>query len=680
MSKTDPLLQPFQLKHLTLKNRIISTSHEPAYSEDGLPKLRYRRYHEEKAKGGVALTMIGGSAVVAPDSPAAFGNLYVGDNTIVPYFRELVEVMHRYGTAVMCQITHLGRRTSSYTEHWLPTLASSCVREPAHRAFPKIIEHADIRRVVKAYGAAARRCREGWMDGIEIEAYGHLLDGFWSPAFNHRSDEYGGNLENRMRFTLEVLEEIRKQVGDDYIVGIRMVMDEAMEGGLSQDEGLTIAKTLVATGWLDFVNVIRGHIDTDEGLSHVIPGIGTPSAPHLAFAGAVKAELDIPVMHASRINDVATARHAIREGLLDLVGMTRALLADPYIVAKIERGEEDHIRPCVGVGYCIDRIYMGGEALCIHNAATGREITMPQVIAKASDAPRKVVVVGAGPAGLEAARICAERGHRVILFEASDQPGGQITLAAKVLRRREIIGIVDWLYAQLQRLGVDMRFNCYAESAEVLAENPDVVIVATGGLPNTEFLRQGAELITTTWDILSGYAKPAEEVLLFDDNGQHPGVSCAEYITCRGSKLELVTPDRMIAQEIGGTNYPGYLRIFYEQGVVMTLNHRLTRVRREDDKLVATLYNEYDKSTVERRVDQVVVEHGTLPADELYFELQANSRNGGEVDLEALIAGRPQTLVSNPEGWYQLFRVGDAVASRNIHAAVYDSLRLCKDL
>jgi 2,4-dienoyl-CoA reductase-like NADH-dependent reductase (Old Yellow Enzyme family) len=301
--------------------------------------------------------------VVAPDSPAAFGNLYVGDDTIIPYFRELVEVMHRYDTTVMCQITHLGRRTSSYTEHWLPTLAPSCLREPAHRAFPKIIEHADIRRVVKAYGAAARRCREGGLDGIEIEAYGHLLDGFWSPAFNHRADEYGGNLENRMRFSLEVLEEIRKQVGDDYIVGIRMVMDEAMEGGLSQDEGLSIAKTLVATGWLDFVNVIRGHIDTDEGLSHVIPGIGTPSAPHLAFAGAVKAELDIPVMHASRINDVATARHAIREGLLDLVGMTRALLADPYVVAKIERDEEEHIRPCVGVGYCIDRIYMGGEAL-----------------------------------------------------------------------------------------------------------------------------------------------------------------------------------------------------------------------------------------------------------------------------------------------------------------------------
>ncbi|MGH6898781.1 MAG: N-methylproline demethylase, partial [Geminicoccaceae bacterium] len=405
------LLQPFQLRHLTLRNRIMSTSHEPAYAEAGRPGLRYRLYHEEKAKGGIALTMIGGSAVVAPDSPPAFGNLHLWDDRIVPNLRALALRVHAHGAAVMCQITHLGRRTYWNKADWLPVLAPSPVREPAHRSFPKAMEEHDIRRIVRAYGAAARRCREGAMDGLEIEAYGHLLDAFWSPATNRRDDDYGGSLDNRMRFGLEVLDEIRRQVGPDYIVGIRMVLDEDLAGGLGREEGLEIARRLVATGMLDFVNVIRGHIDTDEGLAHVIPGMGTPAAPHLAFAGEVRAALGVPTFHAARIGDVATANHAIKEGLIDMVGMTRAHMADPHIAAKIMRGEEERIRPCVGIGYCIDRIYEGGEALCLHNPATGREVTMPHAIAPTAGPVRKVVVVGAGPAGLEAARVAAARGH-----------------------------------------------------------------------------------------------------------------------------------------------------------------------------------------------------------------------------------------------------------------------------
>ncbi len=680
MTQTDPLLQPFQLKHLTLKNRIISTSHEPAYAEDALPKLRYQLYHEEKAKGGIALTMFGGSSNVAPDSPAAFGQIYVGNDDVIPYFQQMADRIHPYGTAVMCQITHMGWRTFWNTEHWLPTISPSCVREPAHRSFPKEMEIADIKRVVKAYGAAAKRCRQGGLDGVEIEAYGHLLDSFWTPLVNHRHDQYGGSLQNRMRFSLEVLAEVRKQVGDDFIVGIRMSGDEMEEGGLTHQDCLQIARTLVTTGMLDFISIIKGRVATDEALSHVIPNMGTPSAPHLEMAAAIKAEIDLPIFHAGRIADVPTARHAIQEGLIDMVGMTRAHMADPHIVAKVERGQEDDIRPCVGVGYCINRIYEGGAALCVHNPATGREETMPHVIPTVTGKRRKVVVVGAGPAGLEAARVTAARGHQVVLFEASDRPGGQVQLAARVPRRVDMIGITDWLFAQVKQLGVDIRLSQYAQAADILAENPDVVIIATGGEPNSSFLQTGADLVVSSWDILGGYAQPAANVLLFDDNGSHQGVSCAEFIAEKGSKLELVTPDRMIAQEIGGTNYPAYLRTFYKKGVTMTLNLRLTAVNRHNGKLIATLYNEYSKQTVERTVDQVIVEHGTLPIAELYFDLKAESSNLGEVDLDALIAGKPQTLANNPAGTYQLFRVGDAVASRNIHAAIYDSLRLCKDI
>jgi 2,4-dienoyl-CoA reductase-like NADH-dependent reductase (Old Yellow Enzyme family) len=462
MAANDPLLQPFQLKHLTLRNRFMSTSHEPAYTEGGLPKERYRLYHAEKAKGGIALTMIGGSSVVSMDSPQAFGNIELYRDEAVPWLREIADAVHEHGAAIMCQITHLGRRTGWNTGEWLPVVAPSSVREPAHRFFPKEAEDFDIRRIVADYGVAAERCRAAGLDGVEIECYGHFLDGFWSPATNKRNDEYGGSLENRMRFSIEVLQAIRARVGPDYIVGVRMVCDEDWDRGLSREEGIEIARRLVATGTIDFVNVIKGHIDSDGSLSHVIPGMGTPSAPHLELAKDVRGATDIPILHAARISDVATARHAVASGILDMVGMTRPHLADPHIAAKVMRGEEDRIRPCVGASYCLDRLYEGGGALCIHNPATGREATMPHVIARSEGPRRKIVIVGGGPAGLEAARVGAERGHEVVLFEAANEPGGQIRIAAELQRRKEIIGIVDWRASEAERAGAVMRYNNFA--------------------------------------------------------------------------------------------------------------------------------------------------------------------------------------------------------------------------
>jgi 2,4-dienoyl-CoA reductase-like NADH-dependent reductase (Old Yellow Enzyme family)/thioredoxin reductase len=680
MASKDPLLQPFRLKHLVLRNRIMSTAHEPAYSEDGLPKDRYRLYHVEKARGGIALTMTAGSAIVAEDSPAAFGNLHAYRDEIVPWLRRLTDECHEHGAAVMIQITHLGRRTNWNQADWLPVLAPSPVREPAHRSFPKEAEDWDLARITTAYAAAAERMQAAGLDGIEIEAYGHLLDGFWSPATNRRTDDYGGSLDNRLRFTFEVLGAIRAAVGADFIVGIRMVADEDWERGLSRAEGIEIARRLVASGQVDFLNIIRGHIETDAALAKVIPIQGTPAAPHLDFAGEVRSATRFPVFHAARINDVATARHAIATGKLDMVGMTRAHLADPHIARKVAAGLEQDIRPCVGATYCLDRIYEGHEALCIHNPATGREATMPHTIASDDGPKKKVVVVGAGPAGLEAARVAAARGHDVVLFEATDQPGGQIRLAARARRRSELIGIAEWRIAQCQNHGVELRCNHLAETEDVLAEDPDVVIVATGGLPNTGFLGVGEDLVVSSWGILAGDAKPGADVLLFDDNGAHPGLQAAEALAEAGARLEIVTPERYFAPEIGGLNHVAYARCFIEHGVRITINTRLLEVRREGNRLAAILGSDYSPQTERRLVDQVVVEHGTLPLDELYFALKERSSNRGEIDYQALIAGRPQAIRTNPDGRFQLFRIGDAVASRNIHAAIYDALRLCKDL
>jgi len=680
VAASDPLLQEFRLKHLVLRNRFMSTAHEPFFTEEGMPKDRYRLYHVEKARGGIALTMIGGSTVVSPDSPAVFGNILAYKDEVVPWLSRLASDVHAEGAAVMIQLTHLGRRTVWSKDDWLPVVAPSAVREPAHRIFPKTIEDWDIARIHRDYADAAERVKMAGLDGIEIECYGHLPDQFWSPATNKREDGYGGSLENRMRFSLEMLRAIRARIGREFVVGVRMVCDEDWERGLSKEEGVEIARRLAASGLIDFINVIRGHIDSDEGLSHVIPGMGTRSAPHLDFAGEVRAATRFPTFHAARIQDVATARHAIESGKLDLVGMTRAHLADPHIARKVAAGREHEIRPCIGMGYCIDRIYTGGDSVCVHNAATGREATMPHVVARGSGPRKKVVVVGAGPAGLEAARVAAARGHAVVVFEAADRPGGQILLAAGLKRRREVLGIVDWRLAECERDGAEIRLNTYAEKSHVLAEDPDIVVIATGGLPDTSFLDVGADLVTTSWDILSGAAKPADSVLLYDDNGAHPGMTAAEFMADAGSTLEIVTPERVLAPEVGGTNYPSYFRAFAQHDVTVTLNLRLECIRREGNRLIATLYSEYDRRRRDRLVDQVVVEHGTLPLEDLYFELKPLSRNLGELDHAALVANRPQKFERNPDGRFQLFRIGDAVASRNIHAAVFDALRLMKDL
>jgi 2,4-dienoyl-CoA reductase-like NADH-dependent reductase (Old Yellow Enzyme family) len=675
----DPLLQPFKLKHLILRNRIMSTAHEPNYHEDGMPKDRYRLYHVERAKGGIALTMTAGSAVVSRDSAPAFGNLHLFKDEIVGWMKKLTDECHEHGAAVMIQLTHLGRRTNWNKADWLPVLAPSPVREPAHRSMPKELEDWDIERIVKDYAAAAERMKAAGLDGIEFECYGHLMDQFWSPSTNLRQDQYGGSLDNRLRFSLQVLEAVRKAVGADFIVGCRLVADEDWEKGLSKEEGLAICRRLIATGSVDFLNVIRGHIEHDTPLSRVIPVTGMASAPHLDFAGEVRAATKFPVFHAARIGDVATARHAIREGKLDMVGMTRAHIADPHIALKIAEGRESEIRPCVGATYCLDRIYEGHEALCIHNPATGREGAIPHVIPPAGT-KISIAVVGAGPAGLEAARVCAERGHHVILFEAASEPGGQIRLAANVKRRKELMGIVDWRASQCERLNVDMRFNTYADAADILALDSDVVVIATGGLPSKQAIEQGAELAVSGWDILSGDVRPAEEVLLFDDNGAHPGLAAAEFVAGSGASLEIVSPERFFAPDVGGLNLVPYMKIFEDHKVKITTMTRVRALRRVGNKIAATLWSPYaERDTAERLVDQVIVENATMPLADLYFELKPHSSNRGRVDYDALLSGSPQPD-DGPGKPFQLFRIGDAVASRNIHAAVYDALRLCKDL
>ncbi|MBT5415579.1 MAG: FAD-binding protein [Rhodospirillaceae bacterium] len=677
MAEFDALFAPLKIRHLTIRNRIVSTSHAPAYAEDAMPGERYQLYHLEKAKGGIGMTMFGGSSTVSPDCPATFGQLDVSTDRVVPYFKDFSRRVHEAGAALMCQITHMGRRTRWDSGHWLPPVAPSAVREPEHRSFPKAMEPFDIRRVIRDFAAAAARCKAGGLDGVELSFSGtHLIEQFWSPLSNRREDEYGGSFENRMRLSLEVLDAVRRAVGEEFIISIRLVGDQMLDGGLSAEDCLAIAERLAATGQVDILNVMAGSVQDYRLLALNILNMSFPNAPYLHLPSAIRARVKIPVLHAGKVPDLATAARAIEEGRVDLVAMTRAHMADPHIVRKLTEGRAEDIRQCVGANYCIDRIYTGGEALCIQNPATGREAALPHRVSRGPGG-KTVVVAGAGCAGLEAARVAALRGHRVVLFEAAAQTGGQVDLAARATWRQSLTGITRWLDGQVRKAGIDLRLNIEATVEAVAAERPDIVIVATGGRQNKGTFA-GAEHAVGTWDILRGAVEPGDSVLLYDDHGDHRGPSVAELIASRGGKVEIATPERYLGVEFGATNWPVHLRELYAMGVVMTPDMRLVAVYPEGNRLVAVLRNEYTLEEEERAVDQVVAEHGTLPNDDLYAALAPDSVNLGEVDLDALIAGSPQTLRTNPDGAFQLFRVGDAVASRNIHAAIYESLRLCR--
>ncbi|GGE28063.1 N-methylproline demethylase [Agaricicola taiwanensis] len=671
----DPLLRPLTIKRLRLRNRFMSTSHACGLEEGGYPTDRYQAYHEEKARGGIALTMFGGSSNVDRDSPNIFRQLNVGDDGIIPHLQRFSERIHAQGAALMCQITHLGRRGDPYGGDWLPTIGPSAIRETLHRSFPKEMDEHDIARVVKAYGAAALRCKEGGLDGIETLAGGHLIGQFLSPLTNRRTDRFGGSLENRCRFPIMVHQEIRRQVGDDFIVGMRFVVDEGPTGGLTLEECIATAQILQSEGDLDFFNAIYGKMDTELALARDnMPSMGTPLAPWVAAVGAFKREVGVPVFHAARMADVASARHAVGQGHLDMAGMTRAHIADPHIVKKILAGEEDQIRPCVGASHCMS----GYRPKCLHNAVTGRETEMSHTIARATAPGRKVVVVGGGPAGLEAARVAAERGHKVVLFEAAAELGGQVLIGSRHSWRRDLRGIIDWRVAQLERLKVDCRTNLYAEMDDVLAEEPDAVIIATGGVPDLDWI-VGAELCTSAWDILDGSATAREHVVVFDGTGRHPGPQVAEKVAADGRRVDYFSIDGYLAVELTYAERVTWKKQFYSLGIRPFFDRRLVEVRREGNKLAALFLNDVTLETETVITDQVVVEHGTVPMDEVFKSLTSISTNDGVTDIAALLAGQAQRRQDNP-GRFELHRIGDAVASRNIHSAVLDAMRVARAL
>jgi 2,4-dienoyl-CoA reductase-like NADH-dependent reductase (Old Yellow Enzyme family)/NADPH-dependent 2,4-dienoyl-CoA reductase/sulfur reductase-like enzyme len=681
------VFSPLKINQLTLPNRIYSTGHAEVYAEaGGLPGDRYIRYYEEKAKGGLGMAVCGGSSPVSIDVPQnSWRPVNLTTDLVIEPLSRLAAACHRHGMKIMIQATHMGRRSAYAGDPWPHLVAPSSVREPVHRGNAKAIEIEDIRRIIGDFAKAVKRVKDSGMDGVEISAaHQQLIDQFWSPETNLRTDEWGGSLENRMRFGIEVFTAIREAVGRDFCVGMRMCADEFNDNGLDHTVAKEIAQAMCETGMIDFISVIGSGADTHNRLANCMPPMALPPEPFVHLAAGIKSVSTVPILHAQAIRDITQAERILSNGWVDMCGMTRAQIADPHMMLKVREGREDQIRQCVGANYCIDRMYLGQDLLCVQNAATGREATMPHVITPSKDRKRRVVVVGAGPAGLEAARVSRARGHDVVLFERNEAVGGQVNLAAKAPQREQMAGIIRWFDMETKRIGVERRLGVEATADMVLAEKPDIVVLATGGSSHTEQVpgwgvKDG--LAVSAWDILSEKVAPAENVLVYDSISTHAGFGTADFLASRGSKVEMVTPDVKVADDVGGTTFPIFYRRLYSLGIIPTPNFWLDRVYAEGNKKIAVLRNEYTEELEEREVDQVVIENGIMPNVALYWDLKDRSLNHGQVDLETLYASQPQPALKEEtgDGRFLLFRVGDCVSMHNIHAAIYDSLRLCKD-
>ena len=574
------LLSPIQVGPRRLRCRVLVTAHEIRLGDDGIPGPRYTAYHRARARGGAGLQITGCTAVHHTGGLGSEGTLANVDDSIIDGYRMLAGAVHHEGGVILAQLGHSAATTHSTDPGapvWAPSAVTGHLMRHGQRAHAMSI--GEIEEIVEAFGAAAERCRKGGMDGVEIlAAFGFLVAAFLSPIANQRSDRYGGSLENRMRFCREVVSAVRDGMGRDGIVGLRIPGDELVEGGLGLDEMKMVARAMERDGKVDYLNVIAGtNMDRIQRAEHWPP---TP-APHglyVHLAAGIRSAVELPVFTVGRITDPAQAERILAGGEADMVGMTRAHVADPDLIAKLREGRLDDIRPCVGANVCIRNGLSGRSIGCIHNPRTGRELTWgdPAPAAKRLE----VAVVGGGPAGLEAARVAALRGHRVTLYEESGQLGGQLRTWTRLASRRELHGIVEWQQRQLEGLQVRIRLGHRVGSAEDL-EGAETVVLAAGARPAPVSVEGAAEhgvTLCTAHDILDSEPLAVAPSLVWDRAGGGAAISAAEHLAVAGCRVVLVTPSMAVADDVDITNRVPLYRRLYELSVTMLPNTDVARV------------------------------------------------------------------------------------------------------
>jgi len=618
MPEFEHLFTPIKVGHLTVKNRICCSAHADALAKDGMPDEVERRYYEEKARGGVGFMMCFGSASVHPTSTARDWNgVELFEDRVIPYLEKFSGAMHRYGVPVVCQITHRGRRGRSI-DLWNRLYAPSDAREPNHRENPHPLDREKIDELVASFAGAAERLKKGGFDGCEIMAsHCHLIDQFWTLNANRRADEYGaGSVASRMRFGVRVIEAVRARVGADFIVGIRLTGDDFTEKGLDNEQMQEICRRLDALKMLDYFNVIGGTAETFVGEAAAVPNMSFKLGLYTYLAASIRKVVGVPVIAFGRIVDPVQAEKVLAAGEADLVIMNRALIADPHLPNKARAGQLEEIRQCMGYNEgCIDRIYTGRGVTCVQNPRIGRE-TRWEEPAPAPGPRKKVVVVGGGPAGLEAARVARLRGHHVVLFEKSAELGGQTLIARRAPGRQDYDGAARWSGLQCRKLGVDIRLGSEAGVDLILAESPDVVFVATGAVARRPDLEgMDRHRVMSAWDVLLGRAEGlGRVVLVIDEEYGHQGPTTAEFLIDRGHEVDLITSQETIASFLGATTRPPLLTRCFRKGIQFFHHLRAEAIR--DGRLVAR--NEWTGELSEvGPYDAFVYAYGGLRVDAL---------------------------------------------------------------
>lgn len=635
----DKLFEPFKIGTMELKNRIVMPPMGTNFSaEDGSVTKRLKNYHVERAKGGVGLIIVEGT-YVEPRGRGSVRQLAVDHDNKIPGLRELTTAVRANGAKIALQLIHGGRQSLSSVIGTQPVSASEVFCRLTGET-PRALSVQEIRDVVEAFAEAARRAKEAGFDAIEIHgAHGYLINQFLSPLTNKRTDQYGGDVKGRARFLLEILERVRKKVGSGYPVLCRINGDDYIEGGITLEEAKATAKMLEADG-VDALDISAGIYDSPVPVTTAPMALPRGNLVHLA--AEIKQVVGVPVIAAGRINDPELAEEILRQGKADLVSMGRALLADPYLPKKAAAGALDEINRCTACDECISRLVFNEEIACSVNAALGRE---EEYRIKKAGVPKRVLVVGGGPAGMEAARVSALRGHEVVLYEKSERLGGQLNLAAVPPHKEEIKNVTAYLEPQIRKLGVKIMLGKEVTPTLVQKIKPDVVFIATGSVPLLPE-NLGGDNVLTANDVLAGVASVGGKVVVV--GGGMVGAETAEFLAERGKKVTIL---EMLGR-IGVDMVPMVIMLLYrrlkELGVVMITNAKVKEIKGN-----SVVYEKDEKKqTIE--ADSVVLAMGSKP----------------NIALMKMLEGRVP----------KLYAIGDAKEPSNVLNAIHEGSQLAREI